>query len=293
MNSENSCRLCSSEKTEVRSYPGRNELGLNEIVVCKDCGFGWAMPFKTQEELDQFYSQGEYWEGSQVSKELVNHYMNQSRKRLKKILPFVSKDKPIEILDFGAGHGCIADQCAEILPNASYSFFEPDPGMAKTILEKKLPVKVTEISEVEESRYDVIFLNHVLEHVADPIEFLKQKKKGLKPGGVLYIETPRHDFLFKDNVFPHTLFFDEKCFPKIAREIDLNVLDVKSFGSALSFKRANFPEKVLRKVLSILYRLTGRFNQTRLAYLVNSMMFSYDRPSDRIWVAGLLAKSAK
>ncbi|MCB0406863.1 MAG: class I SAM-dependent methyltransferase [Bdellovibrionales bacterium] len=285
-----SCRLCFSEETETRRYPGQNELGFDEIVVCRNCGFGWAEPLKSQEELDQFYSKGAYWESSQASKELVNHYMNQSRKRLKKVLPFVSKDRTIEILDYGAGHGCIADQCAQVLPNTNYSFFEPDPVMARNIMDKHLSINVSQINQVEDSKYDVIFLNHVLEHVADPINFLKQKIKGLKAGGVLYVETPRHDFLFKDNVFPHTLFFNEKSFQKIAEQLDLYVLNVKSFGSALSFKKANYLEKVLRKLLTSLYKLAILMKFTKLSFFVNSLLFRYDHPSDRIWVMGLMRR---
>lgn len=43
---------------------------------------------------------------------------------------------------------------------------------------------------VGESRFDIIVMNHVLEHVHQPIEFLKDVRRLLAPGGVVHIAVP-------------------------------------------------------------------------------------------------------
>ena len=49
-------------------------------------------------------------------------------------------------------------------------------------------------------------MNHVLEHVAEPIECLRNVTNLLSDEGRLYIEVPYADHRFKDDVFPHTWF---------------------------------------------------------------------------------------
>lgn len=46
-----------------------------------------------------------------------------------------------------------------------------------------------------ESRFDVITLNHVIEHVSDPIELLRSCYRLLKLGGQLWLQTPNIDSL--------------------------------------------------------------------------------------------------
>ena len=46
-----------------------------------------------------------------------------------------------------------------------------------------------------EQRYDVVYAAHLIEHVADPIGFLRKIDSILKPGGVCVLETPNEDCL--------------------------------------------------------------------------------------------------
>jgi len=53
-----------------------------------------------------------------------------------------------------------------------------------------------EAAPLNENEYDVLVSFNVLEHVADPVAFLKAAHRTLKPGGVFYAMTPhgRHPF---------------------------------------------------------------------------------------------------
>jgi 2-polyprenyl-3-methyl-5-hydroxy-6-metoxy-1,4-benzoquinol methylase len=43
--------------------------------------------------------------------------------------------------------------------------------------------------------YDLVHMNHVLEHIPDPGRVLREIRRLLKPGGVLYVEVPRQSNL--------------------------------------------------------------------------------------------------
>lgn len=47
-----------------------------------------------------------------------------------------------------------------------------------------------EVLDGEASRYDAITLSHVIEHVHEPLEMLRDAYRLLRPGGYLWIETP-------------------------------------------------------------------------------------------------------
>ena len=48
----------------------------------------------------------------------------------------------------------------------------------------------SEVSQIPDSRYQVILCSHVLEHLRQPYELLSELVKKLSPGGSLYIEVP-------------------------------------------------------------------------------------------------------
>jgi 2-polyprenyl-3-methyl-5-hydroxy-6-metoxy-1,4-benzoquinol methylase len=69
---------------------------------------------------------------------------------------------------------------------------EPDPAAVAYAQERGLRVFAGQISDVPtDTRYDVITANHVIEHVTNPVGFLKQCAEYLNPcGGQFIITTP-------------------------------------------------------------------------------------------------------
>ena len=52
--------------------------------------------------------------------------------------------------------------------------------------------------QFSENYFDFIYLDSVLEHVLNPIEYLIKIKRILKAGGILYVGVPNEDSLFND-----------------------------------------------------------------------------------------------
>jgi cyclopropane fatty-acyl-phospholipid synthase-like methyltransferase len=54
-----------------------------------------------------------------------------------------------------------------------------------------IPV-VSDVSELKQ-QFDIVFLFHTLEHIAEPVDFLRKVKPVLKEGGKLVVEVPSAD----------------------------------------------------------------------------------------------------
>jgi 2-polyprenyl-3-methyl-5-hydroxy-6-metoxy-1,4-benzoquinol methylase len=102
-----------------------------------------------------------------------------------------------------------------------------------------------------DQRFDMVFMSHVIEHVLDPVATIEKIASLLKPGGVLYIETPNVGSLdarvWRRNWgllhYPrHLYLFDRKTVRRLLERGGLAVEDVSSqvnsCGWALSIQSA-------------------------------------------------------
>ena len=96
-----------------------------------------------------------------------------------------------KVLDVGAGSGefaCLMRELGKevtgIEPNAGYAAYCRD--------DLGLDVRTAHLAPhlFDAAEFDLIRLNHVLEHLNDPVKYLAMIAGWLKPGGVLYVEVP-------------------------------------------------------------------------------------------------------
>ena len=92
--------------------------------------------------------------------------------------------------------GCGAGYAESEISDAFYKFgIEPDYNASK-IAEKYLDNVINDIFRVNNYKpetFDVIFCHHVIEHIEDPVVFIKDVYSILKLGGKLIIGTPNFD----------------------------------------------------------------------------------------------------
>jgi len=100
-----------------------------------------------------------------------------------------------ELLDVGCGNGEFIARMKSL--GWTVSGVDPDPAAVSYARGRGLEIFSGAISDVPcTARYDVITLNHVVEHAVDPVELLRECRKRLRPGtGRLIITTPNIESL--------------------------------------------------------------------------------------------------
>ncbi len=110
------------------------------------------------------------------------------------------------LLDIGCGNGRFLLQMRAL--GWDVSGVEPDAKSAAAAVAAGLKVRVGPLQTglLPDAHFDAVTLNHVIEHLHDPIAVLRMALRSLKPGGALSVATPNFEAaghrLFGPDWFP-------------------------------------------------------------------------------------------
>lgn len=209
------CPICKSTNIiKLRKYKSTTSI-LKSIYLfnCNNCKLVFANPMPSIDIWNQYNTN--YFNlahpGISNNTPAINFFKGIAVIRMKFILNYLNLNsiKLDSILEIGPGVGYLAEKWLKFFPNINYSVVETDTSCHYSL--KKLGVNVfNEIEQLpESSTFDLVIHSHVLEHVINPVEFLRLNTKHLKQGGVLFIDVPCNDWKFKEFDEPHLLFFDK------------------------------------------------------------------------------------
>jgi 2-polyprenyl-3-methyl-5-hydroxy-6-metoxy-1,4-benzoquinol methylase len=113
------------------------------------------------------------------------------RQRFDKLVDYLPYPGPgARLLDVGCGNG----RFIMYMRSAGWDVagVEPDPQGAAAAVAAGLKVRtgLLEPGSEPDAYYDAITLNHVIEHLHQPLEILRLCRQALKPGGAVFIATP-------------------------------------------------------------------------------------------------------
>jgi len=84
--------------------------------------------------------------------------------------------------------------------------------------------------------WDAVFLLDVLEHIPDHQEVLRQVRKSMRPGGLLFVTTPAlmYFWTYNDDLAHHQKRYCRKDFVDLGKQVDLELLRTDYFMFLLS-----------------------------------------------------------
>lgn len=175
------CELCGSQDMEKLNISDREGFGVG-YVRCNSCTLVFANRYMTSASLNNFYRDhyAKFYPSHNLSDAKRNNLVN----TLRKVSSFFSNDK--SILDYGCGDGKVLDELS-----ADYSIRYGLDYIDSSILTEKGSKIVSHLSMVNlPINFDVILMSQVVEHMANPLEVVRDVCLKLKIGGVLIVEVP-------------------------------------------------------------------------------------------------------
>jgi len=183
-------------------------------------------------DLGSYYESENYISHTDSKKSLFDKvYQFVKKQYLQKKLTLINSFKTEQktILDVGAGTGDFLNICK----NNNWEVFGTEPNSSARNLAKEKGVALEkDLSFYQNKKFDVITLWHVLEHVRDLSNFIKQLKQLLKPNGRLVIAVPnfksydaKHykQFWAAFDVPRHLFHFSQEAIQKLFLEVNMKV----------------------------------------------------------------------
>lgn len=146
------------------------------------------------------------------------------------------------LIDVGAGFGIFLDEWAKKFPKTKVIAIEPSASLADECRNKKIEVVQSIVEEVKDTYQgiaDLVVCFEVLEHVHEPVNFIKKLKSLARPGGLIFVSTLCCDGfdlrMLRENsnqISPphHINFFSIKGFEYLFKRAGLVDIDISTPG---------------------------------------------------------------
>lgn len=185
--------LCGNDKYKVYHF---NRDGDNfEVIKCRQCGLArtWPIPLLAKDG-QVFYDQQDDFNERLEQIVLWNKFLNRAIKIIKKY------KKEGDLLEVGCNVGIFVD----LANKSGYSAYgidlskrATDSGKEKFNLNDRLGQGSLANQQKNFKKYDIIVYIHVMEHIEKISDELRDAWELLKPNGILFIEAPNFDSIWR------------------------------------------------------------------------------------------------
>jgi len=223
------CYLCHSDKYTVRPGSVRDNKDVN-ILECDNCGLVFLSSFDHIKR--SHYEDSGMHDGNVLD---IDKWLKATKEDDKRRYQFV-KEKITNktVLDFGCGIGGFLDMVKNSA--SKVAGVELEKALQSSFKQRKLNI-YSDLSLVI-GKYDVITAFHVVEHLENPKDTLKQLSSFLTEGGEMIIEVPNSNdallTLYENKPFQnftywsqHLFLFNEKTMSELIKQSGLKLNWIK------------------------------------------------------------------
>ena len=230
------CQACNNKNKnfEIKNYRKLIKISSDErysgkdckIFICKKCSLiqkiinkkylkklaiiykkYQAFPIKNGQENIINYKNKEFFRSDFLLKKINNH---------KKLIS-------LDVLDFGCGSGFTLSRISSLYSSNNLYGFDYNSKRIKDLnkiqnFKKLYSQKIQKINK----KFDIIILNHVFEHLVNPILYLKKIKQLLKKNGLIILQMPNISKNFTDIfTFDHICYYNEDTLKNLLNKISI------------------------------------------------------------------------
>lgn len=222
------CVFCKKNKFKVVSKKIRDSLK-HKIMACKKCGLLQLFPMPSAEEDRKFYNSDRQAKNIKEPSNLrimLQNFSADTLRRADMLQKIIKKNQ--NILDVGSGYGFFLEE----MRHRGYEISGIEVSEERREVSSKITkAKVFDINLIDQNKilpkFDCVTLFHVLEHVKEPVKFLKIIKEHINKNGKLIIEVPNADDILLKNCKgyddfywqrAHLLYLNKKILEKIIKK---------------------------------------------------------------------------
>jgi len=241
----NSCILCGSNK-----FNNLFIIDKKEIVKCNKCGLAKTKNFKLP-DYSKYHRDKDY-------KKFESHFKNIFTKRFNIAKNFVHSGT---VLDIGTSTGTMLD----IFKNEGWETWGVEPSNNALIAQAKghkIFHTTFENTNIPSGKFDLVIINHTLEHFKNPLEVLIKTNKILKKGGIVLVDVPNFNSLKSaflrsrwKYLLPkeHAFHFTPETLSKLFEKAEFKVISIKTRSGLFEFANP------LREIFESLFTFKKRF----------------------------------
>lgn len=184
------CPLCNKRKGKLISSKDRHREPL-KTYCCGSCGMVFNHPLPTKTENEAFYSHQYRRQYKKTTIPKKRHHYRYARQVIGQVLHYpAAYKKASKILDIGAGSGEFCALMSAMKKNVQA--VEPTKSYAEYIRQTfGVSVFAGQIDDFKTTeKFDFVRLNHVLEHMIQPIQQLVRIREMMHDNAILHIEVP-------------------------------------------------------------------------------------------------------
>jgi SAM-dependent methyltransferase len=248
------CPICRSSNTRhMAKFRYENPIFSDcSLAICAECEMIFASPMPSEATLLAYNAN--YFSaahgGQPTNRLAIAFFAGIARIRHAFVNRFLGKHQITvnKVLEVGPGPGLFARSWLQDMPQTGYFAVETDESCHQALGE--LGAQIVGLAEAPS--VDMVVMSHVLEHVPDPVGFVRTATRSLRSGGALFIEVPCRDWEHKALDEPHILFFDKIPMRRLLDDLGFTDIEIAYYGQTISQLKSE------SKLHSILMRIRSK-----------------------------------
>ena len=150
----------------------------------------------------------------------------------KSFAQYILKSKPKSVLEIGGGHGILSKNYQK-KKRIKWTIIEPNPSPVANA-KAKFVKKFFSARDISKFKADVILHSHVLEHIFDPLNFIKKISNQMNYKQLMIFSIPNIPEMIKRKYtnalnFEHTYYLDNSYLNYLIKSNNLMIIDKKKF----------------------------------------------------------------
>jgi cyclopropane fatty-acyl-phospholipid synthase-like methyltransferase len=234
-----------------------SRLGPTLLKRCRACNLVYVSPRLSESVREQMYRQNP---SSMTSERNINlrHLMADRLQNMhREMLPFTRGPRSAaSLLEVGSGWGHFLQLCRPHYGEVEGIELSRDQAAHAR---ERFDLKISSVDVLRDGwpqRHDFIVAWELIEHLSQPLEFLRWAHDTLEPGGQLILSTPNYDSLYRRLLgkhwfyyipSQHLVYFSPRTMKDLLREAGFKDVAIQTSGRSLLRERWNNHNRINRK----------------------------------------------